>query len=378
LKKRIVIKIGSSSLTDDKGYLDKERLNQYVKKIVELFQYEHEVVIVSSGAVAAGFHLLGYPTRPETIEGKQAAAAIGQGLLVQAYNEAFQIDDYSVAQILLTRNDFANSKQYHNAYRTLNMLLKRNIVPIINENDSVAIDELTFGDNDRLSALVAGLIHADQLIILTDIDGLYDNDPRKNSEAKKIKFIDEITPEIEQLAGSDGSSLGTGGMKSKISAAKLALSFGVHVFIGKASPNLSIVNIVNGAGNGTYFGNLQLSSIKTKKQWIAFHSVVKGSLIIDDGAVVALTMNGKSLLSAGIVEVNGAFGRNQVVDVISSSGQLIGKGIVNYSAIELQEIKGESSEIGMERFRVDRSEVIHRDDWITLLENSEEEVILHE
>ncbi|WP_339062908.1 glutamate 5-kinase [Tepidibacillus marianensis] len=378
MKKRIVIKIGSSSLTSDHGYLDKEKLNHYVKKIVELLQVGYEVVIVSSGAVAAGFHLLGYSTRPDTIEGKQAAAAIGQGLLVQAYNEAFQTDRYSVAQILLTRYDFANRIQYQNAYQTLSMLLKRGIVPIINENDSVAIDELTFGDNDRLSALVAGLIHADQLIILTDIDGLYDSDPRKNSKAKKLRYIEEITPEIEQLAESNGSSIGTGGMRSKLSAAKLALSFGVHVYIGKAILEISLTSIVNGTGNGTYLGNSQLSSIKTKQQWIAFHSVVEGSLIIDDGAVDALIHSGKSLLSAGIVDVRGTFGRGQVVKVISLSNQLIGKGIVNYSAIELQQIKGESSEVAMERFQVDRPEVIHRDDWVTLLEKGEEEELIYE
>ncbi|MFV9509687.1 glutamate 5-kinase [Tepidibacillus sp. LV47] len=253
-KYRIVIKIGSSSLTDQHGFLSHKKLEHHVKEIVKLLKAGHEVVLVSSGAVAAGFHLLGFEERPETIEGKQAAAAIGQGLLIQAYSEAFQKYHYTVAQILLTRNDFSNQKQYYYAYRTLSMLIKHSIIPVINENDTVAIDELTFGDNDQLSALVAGLIHADLLLLLTDIDGLYYSDPRSNPNAKKITYLEEITSQIENIASENGSKFGTGGMKSKIYAAKLALSFGVNVYIGKAITNCSFLDIIQGHGEGTYIG----------------------------------------------------------------------------------------------------------------------------
>lgn len=209
-RKRVVVKIGSSSLTNKNGGLSLPKLSTFVNDIALLKDEGHEVVLVSSGAVAAGFKALGYPTRPVTTEGKQAAAAVGQGLLVESYNQLLQKHGYLGAQILLTRSDFSEQTRYRNAHNTLETLLKRNVIPIINENDSVSVDELTFGDNDMLSALVAGLIHADTLLICTDTNGLYSADPSVNPDAKKFHFLSEITPEIEALAEQTGSRVGTG------------------------------------------------------------------------------------------------------------------------------------------------------------------------
>lgn len=269
-KQRIVIKIGSSSLANHDGGLSRYKLNHYVEEMIKLINEGHEVILVSSGAVAAGFKHLGYSSRPSSLEGKQAAAAIGQGLLIQAYNEAFQQHQYLTAQILITRDNFSNREQYNNAYRALMELLKRRVIPIINENDTVAIEELTFGDNDMLSALVAGLIHADQLMILTDIDGLYDQNPNLYPDARKFSQLATITPEIEKSGGKNGSPFGTGGMYSKVAAAKMALSMGVHVFIGKGDQKNDMLQILSSQGRGTYFGHSNLSAVKNKKQLDCF------------------------------------------------------------------------------------------------------------
>ncbi|GBF10308.1 glutamate 5-kinase 1 [Tepidibacillus sp. HK-1] len=373
-KQRVVVKIGSSSLTNSHGGLSQDKLNKHVKAIVALRKQGHEVLLVSSGAVATGFTLLGYPSRPATIEGKQAAAAVGQGLLIQAYNDAFSKYGLAVAQILITRIDFSKRQQYNNVYNTLSVLLKRGIIPIINENDTVAIDELTFGDNDMLSALVAGLIHADTLVILTDADGLYDSDPRVHPHAKKFKQVDEITPEIEALATASGSSVGTGGMKSKILATKLALSLGVHVFIGTGNGKETLTDILEGKGKGTYFGHSLLSTLKSKKQWIAFHSDTNGQIIIDEGAAFALIHGGKSLLPAGVTHVDGNFLPGEVVEVYSKDGHLLGKGLINYSSAQLKEVQGNSTEYAKNHLDIERIEVIHRDDWVALQEKIQEVV----
>lgn len=371
-KQRIVIKIGSSSLANHDGGLSRFKLNHYVEEMTTLIKNGHEVILVSSGAVAAGFKHLGYLTKPSSLEGKQAAAAIGQGLLIQAYNEAFQQHQYLTAQILITRHNFSNREQYNNAYRALMELLKRRVIPIINENDTVAIEELTFGDNDMLSALVAGLIHADQLIILTDIDGLYDKNPNLYPDARRFSQMDTITPEIEKSGGKNGSPFGTGGMYSKVAAAKMALSLGVHVFIGKGDQKNDMLQILSSQGRGTYFGHSNLSTVKSKKQWIAFHSETNGKIIIDQGAAMALIENGKSLLPAGLIEVIGVFEPKQVIEVFSKEGILLGKGLVNYSSEQLRTVMGYSSELVKQTFEINRTEVIHRDDWIALYQPKEE------
>lgn len=364
-KQRIVVKIGSSSLTNSHGGLCKEKLIEHSTALATLKRMGHDVILISSGAVAAGFTKLGYPTKPVTIAGKQAAAAVGQGLLIQGYTEAFQTYDIIVAQLLLTRGDFSNQEQYNNAYATLSELLQRGIIPIINENDSTSIAELTFGDNDMLSSLVSGLIHADFLIILTDINGLYDADPRKNPDAKKYQYLPTITDELIAQAQTTGSKLGTGGMRSKIEAAKTAHSLGVHVFIGTGEGPTKLTDIIEGKGNGTYIGSKKQKGIKNKKQWIALHSNTNGKIIIDDGAIDAVFKNGKSLLPVGIKGVKGSFQAGDVVEVINEKGKVIGKGQVNYSAEQLNKIKGKSSEEAMKQTKCPNAEAIHRNHWIT-------------
>lgn len=373
-KKRIVVKIGSSSLTTPTGGLNEAHLHGLVDAIALLKKEGHEVILVSSGAVAAGFSALGYPNRPVTLEGKQAAAAVGQGMLIQAYNARLAAHHLIGAQILLTRNDFSQRNRYQNAYNALNVLLKKGVVPIINENDTVAVDELTFGDNDMLSALVSGLLHADHLIILTDTDGLYDSDPRNNPQAKKFDKIYEITPEIEALAGGSGSKVGTGGMRSKINAAKLALSLGAEVFIGKGDHEDRLLRILQGDGAGTYFINSMKGSLKAHKQWIAFHAITSGIIRVDQGAAQALLLRGKSLLPSGVHDVLGSFSPGQVVEVIDLEGKLLGKGIVNYSDLNLLKVKGKSTTQCKAILKMERAEVIHRDQWVSLAVEEKEEV----
>lgn len=362
-KKRIVVKIGSSSLTNAKGQIDQEKFSDHVQAVAMLREAGHEVLLVSSGAVAAGFARLGYPTRPTTLKGKQAAAAVGQSLLVQSYIDMFAQYNIVPAQILLTRNDFSKQERYKNAYATISELLERGILPIINENDTVSVEELTFGDNDMLSALVSGLIHADQLIILTDINGLYDENPRKNPLAKKIDYLPEVTDEMLNAAGGSGSKVGTGGMKSKLMAAKTAISLGVQVFIGLGKGKEKLLTILHGDGDGTYIGKEGLSSINNSRQWIAFHSEVSGSIYVDQGAEEALLYKGKSLLPAGIFNFTGSFQKGDVVEVIGPNG-ILGKGEVLFSAEELQKIMGKRSEELSKDEVLSSIVVIHRNKWV--------------
>ncbi|MDC3414210.1 glutamate 5-kinase [Terrihalobacillus insolitus] len=365
-KQRIVVKIGSSSLTNSDGSLCTEKITEHVTAISKLTKQGDEVILISSGAVAAGFPVLGYRTRPVTLAGKQAAAAVGQGLLMQKYYEYFQLEGIVTAQLLLTRQNFSQQDQYNNAYSTLTELLKRGVLPIINENDSIAVDELTFGDNDMLSALVSGLTHADFLIILTDINGLYDGIPHKHSQAKKYTFLPEITDDLLAIAGKAGSKVGTGGMRSKLEAVKTALSIGVQAFIGKGEGTNKLLDIASGKGDGTYIGYSINASVKNKKQWIGIHSNVAGRIVIDAGAECAVLINGKSLLPSGVKALSGTFESGDVVEVWSEKGDLIGKGQINFTAEELALIKGYSNQEAKVKTKRDRAEVIHRNNWVTL------------
>ncbi|MBG9588488.1 glutamate 5-kinase [Cytobacillus firmus] len=364
-KERIVVKIGSSSLTNNNGVLCMEKLEEHAAALSRLKEKGHEVILISSGAVAAGFADLGYPSRPVTIAGKQAAAAVGQGLLMQGYTEEFKKHGIVAAQLLLTRQNFLHKEQYQNAHATLSELLKRNILPIINENDSVSIEELAFGDNDMLSALVCGLVQAHRLIILTDVNGIYDSNPRTNSEAKKFNFISEITEELMNAAAGSGSKVGTGGMVTKLAAARTALALGVQVFIGVGHGEEKLIEILEGKGDGTYIGTGSQPSVKTSKQWLALHSVPNGKIEVDHGAAQAILTQGKSLLPAGVTSITGHFHIQDVVEVIGPKGDLIGKGQVNFSSDELRAIKGLSSAEAMQLAGSDSQVVIHRDHWVT-------------
>lgn len=360
-KQRIVVKIGSSSLTNKQGGLDLLKLNEHTSAIAALKKMNYEVILISSGAVSAGFYDLGYPSRPVTVAGKQAAAAVGQGLLIQAYTDAFRKYGMVAAQLLLTKDVFTNEVQYSNVYATLTELLKRDIIPIINENDTVAIDELTFGDNDMLSALVSGLVHADFLIMLTDINGLYNKNPKKDPTAIKYHKLDVLTDEIlNQTKHESGSKFGTGGMKSKLLAANMALSLGVRVFVGSGSGENKLIDIMHEKGDGTYIGNQNSNSFHKHKQWIAFHSNISGQIFVDKGAFEALMYQGKSLLPAGIDEIKGTFVCGDVVEIVYGNS-VIAKGQVNYSSEDLTKLKGESSKLLMEQTDSKKPEVIHRD-----------------
>lgn len=365
MQQRIVVKIGSSSLTTPEGELNEKRIHYFVNELIQLKKTGYQILLVSSGAVAAGFRKIGYESRPTIVHEKQAAAAVGQALLMQAYNGAFSSHGQSVAQILLTRPDFSNRKRIHNALSTIEELLRRNVIPIVNENDTVSIDELKFGDNDALSALVANLVKSQKLIIITDIDGLYTEDPRKNINAKRINRVEQINEELLRIAGESGSSVGTGGMRSKIEAARIAVRGGVSVFVGHALDNLDLSLAASGEGKGTYF-DTTLQAMPMKKQWVGFHSLPKGKVIIDDGAAEALMVRGKSLLPAGVIEVQGEFHPGDVIEVFNNDHRLIGRGVVNYASWQLQAVSGLSTNEVNDKIDIHRIEVIHRDEWITL------------
>ncbi|HIX42565.1 gamma-glutamyl kinase [Kurthia sp. 3B1D] len=358
-QKRIVVKIGSSSLTNAKGEIDDAKVQDHLAAIAQLKQNGHEVILVSSGAVACGFKKLGYPSRPVTLKGKQAAAAVGQGLLVQKYTEVLANYNITPAQVLLTRTDFSKKDRYQNAYETFEELLERGIIPIINENDTVSVQELTFGDNDMLSALVSGLVHADQLIILTDINGLYSDNPKKNPDAIHFKHLTKITDELLGFATSEGSKVGTGGMQSKLQAAKTAYDLGVSVFIGRGEGKNKLIDVLAGHGDGTYIEKEHAIVVPSKKQWISLFSDAAGRIYIDEGAAEALLYKGKSLLPAGVYIVQGAFEAGEVVEVYRER-QLIGRGEVLYDAQTLKEAMGKRTD------EIDGAldVVIHRDRFV--------------
>lgn len=366
MHQRIVIKIGSSSLTSEAGGLNAEKICFFAKELAALHQQGSPLLLVTSGAVAAGFTHIGYKSRPRLTHEKQAAASVGQALLMQAYNSAFQQYGIKVAQILLTRSDFSNRRRVHNAMMTIEELLKQGIIPIINENDTVSVDELKFGDNDTLSALVANLVKAGQLIILTDMDGLYSDDPRKNVDAYRIERVDQISEEIFQIAGGSGSAVGTGGMRSKIEAARIATRGGIPVFVGQVIEDGDLALAITEQGKGTYFGTT-LQTLSVKKQWVGFHSIPQGAIQVDPGAETALLSGGKSLLPAGITDVKGDFHPGDVIEVTNNEQQIIGRGVTNYATWQLQAALGLSSEEVRKRIDIQRIEVIHRDEWITLM-----------
>ncbi|WLR52846.1 glutamate 5-kinase [Bacillus tianshenii] len=336
-QKRVVIKIGSSSLTSQHGEMSRRKLENLVDEIVQVKEAGHEVLLVSSGAVAAGYRKLGCLSRPESLPEKQAAASIGQGLLIEAYSDLLLSHGYVGSQILITRSDFSDEKRYNNARNTINVLLERGIIPIVNENDTVTIDRLKFGDNDTLSAKVAGLVSADMLIILSDIDGLYNDDPRKNPNAKLLDRVEEITDDIEDMAGEPGSSVGTGGMRSKIDAFKIAMASGIPAFLGKAGvPNI-LKDAVEYEATGTYFeAPNDMENLNQKKQWIAFNSGPKGDVVLNHRAKKYVIDKEEPILLKDIYHVQGTFTAGDVVRIQHIEGDEVGLGVVNFTSDDLK------------------------------------------
>ena len=361
--RRVVIKIGSGVISGSDG-LDIALIDGIAEDVVELIRRKYEVVLVSSGAVAAGKGELGISGRPNTIPLKQAAAAIGQGRLMQAFQEAFRQRGHRVAQVLLTRDDLANRRRYLNARNTLVTLREYGVIPIINENDTVVVEEIRFGDNDNLSAMVTNLVEANLLVILSDVNGLYDRDPNRHPEARLIPLVERITEELEALAGGAGTELGTGGMATKVRAAKRASLYGVGTAILNGRLPHVLVRLFDGEDLGTYFLPA-LDRMAAKKHWIAFTKKPRGKLFLDDGARRALVEHGKSLLPSGVKGVEGGFDRGDAVRLCDMDGHEFAKGVINYSLAELLRIMGKkTSEIegvlGYKYF----DEVIHRDNLV--------------
>ncbi len=336
--KRIVVKVGSSILTDEDGSISKERILYIAEDIVHLVREGKEVTLVSSGAVASGRGKIKNLPEDEPIPSKQALSAIGQGVLMSIYNDIFSIYNIPVAQILLAPEDISHRKKYLNAKNTFEHLFSWGVVPIVNENDTVAVTEIKFGDNDTLSALVSSLIDADLLILLSDVDGLYDKNPAEFEDANLITYVDEITEEIEALAGDRGTERAVGGMKTKIKAAKIATLAGIDMVIASGFKRGNLVRILQGEEIGTLFAAKE-DRLHARQRWI-ISSMGKGRLIVDDGAKHALLKNGKSLLPSGIIEVVGRFDSGDIVDIVDKEGKVIAKGIVYYSSYEIEKIKG--------------------------------------
>lgn len=364
--KRIVIKIGSRVLTAENGGLDADFLDSLSRDIARLREKGCEVVVVSSGAIAAGISALGLPERPKTIPQKQAAAAVGQSKLIQAYEEAFIHQNLKVAQVLLTSDDLADRLRFLNARSTLDALLSYGVVPVINENDTVAVEEIKFGDNDNLSALVTSLVEANLLIIMSDIDGFYDSDPRTNPGAQLVPYVPVITRTVERAASGSGSAIGTGGMITKISAAKRAGRYGVATLLINGRKPGTLAQALAGEEVGTLFLP-SVENLNRRKHWIAYTLRPRGRIFVDTGALVALSRGGKSLLPSGVVRVEGDFGRGSCVRVCGLDETEFARGIVDYSRQEIEKILGcKSCDIEtMLGYRYG-DEIIHRDNLVIL------------
>jgi len=362
----LVVKVGSSLVTNQGRGLDLAALSRWAEQIAQLRKEGRRVVLVSSGAIAAGMQRLGWDKRPHALHELQAAAAVGQMGLIQAYESCFRTHDLVTSQLLLTHEDLADRKRYLNARSTLRTLLGLGVVPIINENDTVAIDEIRFGDNDTLASLVTNLIEADALVILTDQAGLYERDPRKDATAKLVADGRAGDPALEAMAGGTGSHFALGGMLTKVLAAKRAAGSGAHTVIASGHENDVLPRLARGERIGTQLV-AERATLAARKQWLADHLQVRGSLTLDAGAVKALTAQGKSLLPIGVVAVSGEFERGEAVSCRDESQREIARGLVNYSSTEARRIlRTSSGEIEAKLGYIDEPELIHRDNLVLL------------
>ncbi|MDR1164017.1 MAG: glutamate 5-kinase [Candidatus Accumulibacter sp.] len=360
---RLVVKIGSSLITHDGEGLDLSRIGEWTRQIAELARDGREIVVVSSGAIACGMQRLGWKKRPAAVSELQVCAAVGQMGLAQAYESTFSEHGLQTAQILLTHDDLSDRKRYLNARTTLATLLKLGVVPIINENDTVVTDEIKFGDNDTLGALVANLIEADVLVILTDQAGLFTADPRKDPSATLVREAMAGDPSLEAMAGGAGSQYGRGGMLTKVVAAKRASRSGAHTVVASGCEREVLLRLARGEAIGTLF-TAETHPLKAKKQWLADQLQLGGRLLLDAGAVKALEA-GKSLLPVGVVEVRGEFERGAAVACVSPDGVEVARGLVNYGSNEARRIaRHASAEIETILGYVDAPEIIHRSNLI--------------
>lgn len=361
---RWVVKIGSALLTADGRGLDRGAMAVWVEQMVALRRAGVELVLVSSGAVAAGMSRLGWTARPSAIHELQAAAAVGQMGLVQAWESSFGEHGLHTAQVLLTHEDLSDRKRYLNARTTLRTLVELGAIPVINENDTVATDEIRFGDNDTLAALVANLVEADLLVILTDRDGMFDADPRNNPDAQLIFEARADDPALDAVAGGTGGALGRGGMQTKLRAARLAARSGAYTMIVGGRIERVLDRLKAGERLGTLLSP-ERGLLAARKQWLAGHLQMRGTLTLDAGAVKALTVDGKSLLPVGVRAVEGSFRRGEMVACVGPDGQEVARGLVNYAAADAQKIVGlPTDRIEAVLGYIDEPELVHRDNLV--------------
>lgn len=361
---RWVIKVGSSLVTADGAGLDLAATSAWASQIAQLRSAGCEVVLVSSGSIAEGMSRLGWKKRPEAVHELQAAAAVGQMGLVQAYESHFREHQMQTAQVLLTHADLANRQRYLNARSTLKTLISLGVTPIINENDTVTTDEIRFGDNDTLSALVANLIDADTLVILTDQQGLFDSDPRKNPDAKLIERATAGDPAVLAMAGPSGSHIGSGGMSTKLTAAERAARSGTTTIIASGREPDVLIRLKQGETIGTMLTS-DKPPMLARKQWLANQLKSRGTLTLDEGACRVLRERGSSLLAVGVTDVSGEFKRGELVRCVDKTGEEIARGLVNYHSDEVIKLKGKaSSQIGEILGYVDEPELINRDNMV--------------
>jgi len=365
--KKVVVKIGTGVLTTDDGYVDREQIRNLAGQVVELKKMGYDVVVVSSGAIGSGMGELGIEKRPSTLPELQAVAAIGQSKLIGTYNECFKLHGYHAAQILLTREDFEDRQRYLNTCNTIHTLFQMNAIPVVNENDTISVDEIKFGDNDALSALVTNLLNADLLIILSSVDGLYDRCPTAKGKAKVIPIVENISHEIKQLAFDSKTARGVGGMQTKLESASVVTNAGEVVIIANGRMDNVLKKILQCENVGTLFLPKE-EKLTSRKRWIGYTIKPKGKIYVDDGAMHALAEKGKSLLASGIVSVEGSFSKGDIVSVCKKEDRTIfARGLTNYSSEEIEKIKGCSTShiakvLGYKLY----DEVIHRDNMVIL------------
>jgi glutamate 5-kinase len=363
--RKIVVKIGTRVLTTEDGFLDKNQIMKLSKQIIKLRSRGYSVVVVSSGSIGAGTRALGRKKRPNTLPELQAAAAIGQGKLIETYNECFNKSGYHAAQLLLTRQDFEDRQRFLNTCNTLHSLLNFKTIPIINENDTISVEEITFGDNDILSALVTNLLRADLLILLSSIDGLYTSPPASGKNCSILPVVDSISDDIRKLAFKLKTKEGMGGMESKLEAASIATGAGEAVVIANGRQPDILSKIMNYDNVGTLFVPFK-KKIASRKRWIGFVVRPKGKIYIDEGALKALQKEGRSLLPSGVIKIDGSFVRGDVVSIVGVDKNIeIARGLVNYSDKEIRKVKGlRTSLIKKTLGHKPYDEVLHRDNMV--------------
>ena len=364
--KRIVVKVGTSTLLYPNGKINLYRIEHLAREISDLASQGREVILVTSGAIGAGMVRMGLSERPDSMQEKQALASVGQVLLMHLYDKFFTEYGQVAGQVLLTKENFANHNQYINARNTLMAMLKSGIIPVINENDAVTVAEVKIGDNDTLSATVAAIVDADVLIILSDIDGVYDANPQTHPEARLLSEIKEITSAVEAMAGGAGSSVGTGGMATKIEAAKIATAAGVTMFIASGGENGMLSRIIAGEDVGTVFPPKD-AHLRARKGWLAFGKRISGILVVDEGCVKALK-RGSSLLAAGILATEGEYSAGSTVRVLTADYQEIARGTIAYDASAVAKIKGRKTSDFTDILDGEiHDEVIHRDNMVLMI-----------